>query len=105
MKKIFLVITLIFLSLPVFAYNTEPIRDELLEPNIFVDKNQNTVLKLGIYKKGEYKNVPIKDELIDDEYVANASKFVIAEKKHADDFFFEKNVDASKVRKILPKTN
>ena len=100
MKKLFL--TLIICSMPVFAYNTEPIKDELLEPNMY--KNENGVFRLGIYKQGKYQYIPIKDELIDDSFISNASDFVIMKKGNPDDFFFEKNIDVTKVRKILPKT-
>ena len=90
--------------MPAFGYNTEPIKDELLDPNICADKNGNSVLKMGIYKQGEYKYIPIEDELIDDDFISNASNFTIIKKEHPDDLFFEKIIDTSKVRKILPKT-
>ena len=101
MKKLFLFLTLIIICAPVFAYNTEPIKDELLEPSIY---NNGSVFKLGIYEKGEYKYSPIEDELIDESFISNSSNFAIIKKEHPDDFFFEKIVDPSKVRKILPKT-
>ncbi len=101
MKKLFLILALIALGMPVFSQNTEPIKDELLDPNMYGD---GSVFKLGIYEKGEYNYVPIEDELIDGDFVANASNFAIVKKEHPDDFFFEKIIDPSKVRKILPKT-
>lgn len=102
MKKLFLILALITLGMPVFSHNTEPIKDELLDPNMYGD---GSVFKLGIYEKGEYNYVPIEDELIDGEFISNASNFAIVKKEHPDDFFFEKIIDTSKVRKILPKTH
>lgn len=104
MKKLLLIFTFIILSAPVFAYNTEPIKDELLEPDMYAGKSENAVFRLGIYKQGKYQYIPIDDELINEGFISNASKFKVAKKGHQDDFFFEKNIDASKVRKILPKT-
>lgn len=100
MKKLFLIFMLITLGIPVFAYNTEPIKDELLDPSMYGD---GSIFKLGIYKHGEYHYIPIEDELIDENFISNSSNFVIIKKEHPDDFFFEKIVDTSKVRKILPK--
>lgn len=104
MKKLFLIFILIMFSSPVFAYNTEPIKDELLDPNIYVDKIENSVFRLGIYKQDKYQYIPIVDELIDDGFVSNASNFAIIKRGCSDDFFFERNIDVAKVRKILPKT-
>ncbi len=104
MKKLFLIITLISFSMPVFGFSTEPIEDELLNPNIYGEMNGNTVFKLGVSEHGDYQYIPIEDELIDDGFISNASNFAIIRKEHSDDFFFEKIVDPSKVRKILPKT-
>ena len=101
MQKLFLILTLIAFGMPVFSQNTEPIRDELLDPNMY---GTGSVFKLGIYERGEYNYVPIEDELIDGEFISNASNFAIVKKEHPDDFFFEKIIDPSKVRKILPKT-
>ena len=104
MKKLFLILILITLSIPVFAYNTEPIKDELLDPNIYANDSENGVFRLRIYKQGEYQYIPIEDELIDKNFISNSSNFVIIKKEHPDDFFFERIIDPSKVRKILPKT-
>ena len=103
MKKLFLILALIALGMPVFSQNTDPIKDELLDPKMYGDGN-NSVFKLGIYEKGEYHYIPIEDELIDGDFVANASNFALPKKEYFDDFFFEKIIDPSKVRKILPKT-
>ena len=100
MKKLFLILALITLGLPVFSHNTEPIKDELLDPSMY---GEGSVFKLGISQRGEYKYVPIEDELIDGEFISNASNFAIVKKEHPDDFFFERIIDPSKVRKILPK--
>ena len=103
MKKLFLIFTaLITFGLPVFSQNTEPIKDELLDPSIYGD---GSVFRLGISQKGEYNYIPIEDELIDGEFISNASNFAIIKKETPDDFFFEKIIDPSKVRKILPKTH
>ena len=104
MKNLFLILTLIILCTPVFAHDIEPIKDELLDPSIYVDKNENGIFRLSIYKQGKYQYIPIEDELIDDAFISNASGYEIIKKSHPDDFFFEKNIDATKVRKILPKT-
>ena len=101
MKKLFLILTLITLGLPVFSQNTEPIKDELLDPSMY---GNNSIFKLGIYEHGEYHYIPIEDELIDGDFISNASNFAIVKKDHPDDLFFEKIIDPSKVRKILPKT-
>ncbi len=102
MKKIFLILALIIFCRPIFAQNIVPIEDELLNPEMYSDGN-NSVFHLGIYEKGEYNYIPIEDELIDEDFVSNTSNMVIMKKEHPDDFFFEKIVDPSKVRKILPK--
>lgn len=88
----------------VFAYNAEPIKDELLEPNMYADNCENGVFRLGIYKHGEYRYIPISDELIDEAFISNASNYAIVKKEPPNDFFFERFIDPSKVRKILPKT-
>jgi len=103
MKKLSLILSLIILGLPVFSQNTEPIKDELLDPATYSDGN-SSLFKLGIYEKGEYHYIPIEDELIDGDFISNASNFTMPEKEHPDDFFFEKIIDSSKVRKIKPKT-
>ena len=103
MKKLFLTIALIIFCTPAFAQNSEPIRDELLDPNIYADGN-NSIFKLGIYERGEYHYIPIEDELIDQDFVANASNYALPKKEYFDDYFLEKQIDLSKVRKIKPKT-
>ncbi len=104
MKKLFLIIALITFCIPVFAHNTEPIKDELLDPDMYGDMSGNGIFKLRIYEHGKYKYIPIEDELIDDDFISKTSNFTIIKKGHPDDFFFEKNIDTTKVRKILPKT-
>ncbi len=103
MKNLFLIFTLIIFGMPVFAHNTEVIKDELLDPAMYNDMSGKSVFKLGIYEHNKYKYVPISDELIDDAFISNASNSSIIKKEHPDDFFFEKNIDISKVRKVLPK--
>ncbi len=100
MKKLVLILILITLGLPVFSHNTEPIKDELLDPSMYAD---GSVFKLGIYKNGEYHYIPIEDELVDKDFISKASDFAVVKKENPDDLFFEKFIDPSKVRKILPK--
>ena len=104
MKKLFLILTLIILGVPVFAYNTDLIKDELLDPAMYNDMSGNSVFKLGIYENNKYQYIPVKDELIDNDFVSNASNYAIITKEQPDDFFFEKNIDTGRIRKILPKT-
>lgn len=104
MKKLFLILILIILGLPVFAHNTDRINDELLDPAMYNDMSGNSIFKLGVYKNNPYQYIPIEDELIDNDFVSNASNYAIIMKEQPDDFFFEKNIDTGKVRKILPKT-
>jgi len=100
MKKLFLILALIIFCKPAFSQNAEPIRDELLDSGVYADN----IFKLGIYKKGEYKYIPVEDELIDENFISNSSNSVIQKKEHPDDLFFEKIIDTTKVRKISPKT-
>ena len=100
MKKLFFILAFITFGLPVFSHNAEPITDELLDSAMYGD---NSVFRLGISQKGEYKYAPIEDELIDGDFISNASNYAIVKKEHPDDLFFEKIIDPSKVRKILPK--
>ncbi len=103
MKKLFLILALIILGTSVFAQHTEPIKDELLDPAMYSNDN-NSLFKLGIYEKGEYNYIPIEDELIDNDFISKAANFPIIKKEKNDDFFFEKIIDSSKVRKIKAKT-
>ena len=104
MKKIFLIFTLIILGLPVFAHHTDRIKDELLDPAMYNDMSGNSVFKLGIYENSQYQYIPVEDELIDNDFISNAANYAIITKECPDDFFFEKNIDTGRVRKILPKT-
>ena len=105
MKKLFLILALITLFTPAFAQNTGVIEDELLDPAMYGDMSGNSLFKLTIYEKGENQYVPIKDELIDSDFISNASNYALIKKEKPDDFFFEKIIDPAKVRKILPKNN
>lgn len=89
--------------MPVFAYNTDMIKDELLDPAMYNDMSGNSVFKLGIYEHNQYKYIPVQDELIDNDFISKASNYSIIKKEQPDDFFFEKNIDTSKIRQILPK--
>ena len=104
MKKLFLIITLIILGVPAFAYNADLIKDELLDPAMYNDMSGNSIFKLGVYEHKQYQYIPVEDELIDSNFISNASNYSIIRKEQPDYFFFEKNIDTSKVRKILPKT-
>ena len=59
MKKLVLIFTLIMLSIPVFAHNTEPIKDELLDPKMYSEKIENGKKIYGIFlSELENKNNP-----------------------------------------------
>ena len=75
------------------------ITDELLNPNLYKD----VPFRLGVYTN-KYKNEPIKDELLDDsKFIENSEKYVLSDKIIPDEYFIEKNIDLSKVRKITSK--
>ena len=76
-----------------------PITDELLNPDLY----KETPFKLSVYTN-KYENEPIKDELIEhDGFIANIGNYVLPEKFMPDEYFIEKNIDLSKVRKINSK--
>lgn len=76
-----------------------PITDELLNPDLYT----KTPFKLSAYTN-KYANEPIKDELLEDnEFIANVENYVLPEKFIPDEYFIEKNIDLSKVRKIASK--
>ena len=83
MKKLFLIIALITIGMSAFAQNTAPITDELLDPKMYADSNNN-LFKLGIYEKGEYKYIPIEDELLDRDFISNASNYALPKKEFVD---------------------
>ena len=124
MKKIFLILSLIILSVPVFAQNTGidvenelmesaynralkseikresiPISDELLNPDLYED----SAFRLNVYKN-DIKDVSISDELIDSDFISNAGGVEVVKQNIPDDWFFEKTIDPNRVRKINPKT-
>lgn len=105
MKKLFLILTLLIFGMPVFSNHTDQIKDELLDPAMYNDMSGNSVFKLGIYEHNQYQYMPVEDELIDNDFIAKASNYTIMKKEQPDDFFFEKIIDPSKIRKILPKTH
>lgn len=77
----------------------DPITDELLNPDLYKD----VPFKLSAYSN-RYENEPIKNELLEDNgFIANLENFVLPEKSVPDEFFIEKNIDLSKVRKIASK--
>ena len=81
MKKLFLILALIILGMSVFAYNTEQIEDELLDPTMYNDMSGNSVFKLGVYKHNQYQYIPVEDELIDNDFISKASNYFIIEEK------------------------
>lgn len=103
MKKLFLILALIIIGMPIFAHNIEPITDELLDPAMYNDMSGNSVFKLGIFEHSQYEYIPVADELIDGNFISKSSNYPIIKKENPDDLFFEKNIDTSKARKILPK--
>lgn len=81
------------------VYARSPITDELLNPNLY----KNVPFKLSAYAN-KYENEPIKDELLEDsEFIANIENYIMPEKFVPDEYFIEKNIDLSKVRKITSK--
>lgn len=125
MKNFFLIIILIIFSIPAYAQKAGIIEDEFVKSSYFGKNSKNTVLKeqepikdelleaplykdfvfrLGVSASGKYTEVPIKDELIDDNFIENAKKIVIVRKEQADEYFIEKKIDLKKVRIITPKT-
>ena len=88
MKKLFLILTLIIFGIPAFANSSDRIEDELLNPAMYNDMSGNSVFKLGIYEHRKYQNVPVEDELIDSDFISNASNYSIIRKEQPDDFFF-----------------
>jgi len=107
MKSIFLRLTVIFVLLLAFlinagnfAYgNNMPIEDELLNPDVYT----NTPFRLNVYEN-KYSKQPITDELLEnDDFATKARNHVISSQAAQDDFFIEKNIDVTKVRKIKHK--
>ncbi len=75
------------------------IRDELLNPDLYTE----SPFKLGVYTNN-YANQPIEDELLNEsDFMENAKNYVLSEKAAPDEYFIEKNIDLSKVRKIVSK--
>lgn len=76
------------------------ITDELLNPDLY----EHTPFRLSVYTN-KYENQPIKDELLDDQnFIKNSQKPLLSDKIIPDEYFVEKNIDLTKVRKINPKT-
>ena len=76
-----------------------PIIDELLNPDLYT----KVPFKLSAYTN-KYENEQIKDELLEDNaFVANIGNYVLPEKFVPDEYFIEKNIDLSKIRKITSK--
>ena len=81
-------------------FQNNPITDELLNPDLY----RKVPFKLSVYSN-KYENEPINDELLEDSgFIANIGNYVMPEKFIPDEYFIEKNIDLSKVRKISAKT-
>ena len=90
---------------PIQLKNNKPITDELLDTYIDNDNDGvNDLFKLNIYKQGEYSEESIGDELLSPEFIENVSKQIIVKKEIPDEYFIEKNIDTSKVRRVKAKT-
>lgn len=77
----------------------DPITDELLNPDLY----NEVPFKLSAYAN-KYENEPIKDELLEDNgFIASLGNYVLPEKFVQDEYFIEKYIDLSKVRKITSK--
>ncbi|MBR6126906.1 hypothetical protein IKQ21_04395 [bacterium] len=75
------------------------IKDELLDPTMY----KGAPFRLGVFKN-RFKTPQISDELIDSEFIGHARGKKISRKAAEDDFFFEKQIDTSRVRRIKAKT-
>ena len=79
--------------------NRSPITDELLNPDLY----ENSPFRLSIYTN-QYANEPIEDELLKTDFFSkNADNITLSDKIVPDEFFIEKNIDLSTVRKITSK--
>ena len=79
--------------------NNSPITDDLLNPDLY----ENSPFRMSIYTN-QYANEPIKDELIhSDIFSKTTENSTISDKVIPDEFFIEKNIDLSTVRKITSK--
>lgn len=77
-----------------------PITDELLNPELY----ETSPFRLSVYTN-KYAGKPIEDDLLtDSNFIANSQKYVSPNKIVTDEYFIEKNIDLTKVRKIKPKT-
>lgn len=75
------------------------ITDELLNPDLYED----VPFRLSAYTN-KYKNQSIKDELLEDSiFKENSEKSLLSNKIVPDEFFIEKGIDLTKVRKISSK--
>lgn len=79
--------------------NRSPITDELLNPNLY----ENSPFRMSIYAN-KYANEPIEDELLEsDIFSRNIDNTTLSDKIVPDEFFIEKNIDLTTVRKITSK--
>jgi len=86
----------------VLAYGKQlPIEDELLNPDLYT----TVPFRLSVYKN-KHENEPIKDELLEDSnFITKSKQTFLSDKIIPDEYFIEKSIDLSKVRKINPKNN
>jgi hypothetical protein len=76
-----------------------PITDELLNPELYGD----APFRMSVYTNN-YANQAIEDELLEEsDFVENANNYVLTDKVIPDEYFIEKNIDLTKVRKIKSK--
>ncbi len=103
-KSILIIMSLLILctNADVYAFdNKTPIVDELLNPNLY----DGAPFKLGVYVN-KSANQPIKDELLEDSnFIEHSKTTLLPNKVVTDEYFIEKNIDLSNVRRIKPKNN
>lgn len=85
---------------PVRVKDKTPITDELAEEHM----KKGRVFELSVFRQGKYKERKITDELISPEFVKKSSNTVIVRKEPPDEYFIEKKIDVTKVRRIKAKT-
>lgn len=76
-----------------------PITDELLNPDLYV----NSPFRLSIYTN-KHANQPITDNLLEDSnFIENSKNSFLPAKTASEEYFIEKSIDLTKVRKINAK--
>ena len=76
-----------------------PITDELLNPDLYGDYP----FRMSVYTNN-YLNLPIKDELLEEgDFISKSKNSMSTDKIVPDEYFIEKNIDLTNVRKIAAK--